>query len=140
MDFQLDQTLHTSAPTNTQQIFECPSFKLVDINDQHNDQTMNLRSENLFEVYNAAEICKCLNMLKINSFYFLDDEHLTDPANSVSFNSSKVTVKSTILDDTCFICVDRTVHCFKIGSHADKSARFELEGKVLEKYMYQICV
>lgn len=39
-----------------------------------------------------------------------------------------VTVKSAILDDTCFICVDRTVHCFKIGSRADDSAVFELDG------------
>ncbi|KAI6189774.1 hypothetical protein M3Y97_00045100 [Aphelenchoides bicaudatus] len=94
-----------------------PVFKSVRLphNDKNNEgttQLINLRSENLFEVYNAAEIY---------------DELLSNPTNSLSFNSSKVTVKSVILDDACFVCIDRTVHCFKIGSRADDSAVFELD-------------
>ena len=100
-----------------------PKFKLVDVPRNDNGggegttQLMNLRSKNLFEIYNAAEIF---------------DEGIKGLNNSDSFDTSQISVKSIILDGYCFVCVDATVHCFRVGAAAESTALFELEGRSLQ--------
>ncbi|KAI6199909.1 Protein ROD-1 [Aphelenchoides besseyi] len=95
-----------------------PSFQTIRLPDGQDAEgttvLMSLKSENLFEIYNAAEIY---------------DENLSHDS---SFDPSHLTVKSIVIDRFCYICIGKSVVILQVGSNAETEMSFELNAPIYD--------
>ncbi|KAI6228904.1 Kinetochore-associated protein 1-like protein [Aphelenchoides fujianensis] len=80
-------------------------------------QLMNLRSENLFEIFNAAEIY---------------DEPSLEAGGFATVQADEIPVRSLVIDGFCYVCADSTVVIFRVDSKAEHESSFSLGAPIFD--------